>query len=62
MTVLFEKMPGSKEDNTANSPETKFWFKWRIYYLIPIPFMALAILIFLKFANKETIKFLVTDG
>ena len=39
-----------------------FWYKWRIYYLLPVPFMVLAIIIFIIFANKETIEYYVKQG
>ena len=36
-----------------------FWYRWRVLYAIPIPFMILAIIIFVTFVNKETIEYYV---
>ena len=49
---------GKQEDTLIHGDPT-FWFRWRILYAIPIPFMLLAILIFVTFANKETIEYYV---
>jgi len=43
---------------TAFQP-THFFQKWRIQFLLPIPFMVLSLLIFIVFARKETIEYYV---
>jgi hypothetical protein len=56
---MFTPLPGAPDTDMTQNTEA-FWYFWRIYYLLPIPFMLISILIFLKFANSETIKFLVS--
>ena len=43
---------------TAIQP-TYFFQKWRIQFLLPIPFMILSLIIFTVFARKETIEYYV---
>ena len=59
--VLFQGIKEKNESLTINDNST-FWYKWRIYYLIPIPFMIIASLIFIVFANKETIEYYVKNN
>ena len=61
MIVAMAMFEGYKEKNKTFEfhDHSKFWYKWRIYFLLPVPFMIFAILIFVIFANKETIEYYV---
>ena len=57
------KMLYSKFDNDVpKTPVDDFWQRWRIQFLLPIPFMVLALVIFATCARKETIEFYVKQN
>ena len=45
--------------NVKAAQSTHFFQRWRIQFLLPIPFMVASLFIFIIFARKETIEFYV---
>ena len=62
MFIGFMLFNDTTSSSSSSSSDTSIWYPWRVYYLIPVPFMIISLVIFVKFAFKETIEYYVKAG